>query len=187
MKTTAEKPEKNPEEANRKMKLFVFGNPLVEEDALAIKVAEKLKESTKLEGQRGKAAGKKGKPPSAKKGKGKKAGGKRKAASAKNKGKKGIRKQEIQIIRTMQPEDLLDEEKPVILDVVKGIEKVRLITPSQLKQKKPFAAHDFDLQSFIQLAMRLGDLKGVRIIGIPMGYPLEKAVSEVKALLFGAD
>ncbi|MFH1256335.1 MAG: hypothetical protein V1494_03500 [Candidatus Diapherotrites archaeon] len=120
-----------------KNKILVFGNPLVEGDSLALKVARELK------------------------------GG------------------EIEFVEL----DALDEleefgKSPAVLDVAKGIRKVKLIDNLDALELSPRCSmHDFDLAIHLKLLKKLGKIDSAKIICIPMGYDEGKAVSEVRLLL----
>lgn len=56
----------------------------------------------------------------------------------------------------------------VILDVVKGIDDVRLIPLGKIKDFHPVSMHDFDLGTELKLRKSIGEINNVKIIGIPM-------------------
>lgn len=59
-------------------------------------------------------------------------------------------------------------ERIFVLDVVKNIDKVTLIKNiDKIKEHKLFSLHDFDLGFFLKLMKELGNLKEIKIIGIP--------------------
>jgi Ni,Fe-hydrogenase maturation factor len=85
-----------------------------------------------------------------------------------------------------KPEDLLNHDlnNSIILDVAKGIDKVELFDNiDSLEFSVIFSAHDFDLGFFLKLMKEAGKLKTMNIIGLPVGYDEDKALSEVKALI----
>ncbi|MFC1454797.1 hypothetical protein ACFLQI_01770 [Candidatus Undinarchaeota archaeon] len=69
------------------------------------------------------------------------------------------------------PEDILkyseSGEDFVIVDVVKGLDKVRPVTVDELKSPSSSSVHDFDLSFYLQLLQKTGKLTNVKIIGIP--------------------
>jgi Ni,Fe-hydrogenase maturation factor len=75
----------------------------------------------------------------------------------------------VEFIKCNSPEDLLDEkERIVILDVVKGIDKIQLLNIDQLKARNIVSLHDFDLNFFLKLMKSIGKINDITIIGIPM-------------------
>jgi Ni,Fe-hydrogenase maturation factor len=122
-------------------KIFVFGNPLVEGDSLALAVAERLK--GKIEG--------------------------------------------IEFV-AVQSLDEVGKRDFWVLDVAFGIEKVEVIEElDYLRVKQPVSGHDFDLALELKMLKKLGRIGEIRIIAVPMGYRLGKAVEEVKAVLEKGD
>lgn len=71
----------------------------------------------------------------------------------------------------------------VILDAVEGIKEVRIIPLEKIVKERKVTAHDLDLGFYLQLKKKLGELKEVKIIGIPMEMKKEKAVKEARKLL----
>ncbi len=119
------------------MKVFVFGNPLVKEDSLALKVAKELGGS--LEGIE---------------------------------------------FKPVESLDEVEEKDFVALDVAKGIEKVQVVEDlSELHAWQPVSGHDFDLGLELKMRKKVGRIGKVKIIAIPAGYGLEKAVREVEKAL----
>jgi len=72
----------------------------------------------------------------------------------------------------------LNLEKVIILDVVEGLKKVKLLSVDDLKENKILSAHDFDAGFFLKLLK-----KNVKIIGIPINGDLDKVVKDVERLL----
>ena len=66
--------------------------------------------------------------------------------------------------------DSLDRIKGdiIILDVVKGLNDVRLIPLEKVKDFHPVSLHDFDLGTELKLRQSIGEINQVTIIGIPM-------------------
>ena len=119
-------------------KIFVFGNPLVKEDSLALKVAERLK---------GKVNG-------------------------------------IEFEAVQSLDEIKKTEGLYIMDVALGLEKVELVEDLDcLEARQPVSGHDFDLALELKMLKKVGRIGSVKIIAIPVGYELEKAVLEVKAVL----
>ena len=90
--------------------------------------------------------------------------------------------------KEFDPTENLEEEiengKLRILDVVEGINKVIIIKDiEQLKQDKIYSMHDFDLGFNLKLLHKIGKLKEVEIIGLPMKMKEEEAIEKVKELM----
>lgn len=122
--------------------ILVFGNPLVNKDSLALKIADKLSMLHELNN-------------------------------------------EFKFIKADSLDNLEEYgENLLILDVAENIKKVELITDlNQLEQNKIYSMHDFDLGFNLKLLKKLGKIKTVKIIAIPINYELEKAISEIKEKL----
>jgi hypothetical protein len=119
------------------MKVFVFGNPLVEGDSLALKVAKRLE--GRLQGVEFKA---------------------------------------------VQDIDEIEEKDFVALDVAEGIERVQVIEDlDELDARQPVSGHDFDLAMELRMRKKVGRLGRVRIIAVPCGLDLKKAVASVRAIV----
>ena len=121
------------------MKVLVFGNPLIEEDSIALRLIPLLKK----------------------------------------------RFPEVEFKESDPTEDLEKEGRDLlIMDAAKGIPAVTLIEGT-----KPFelsgrcSLHDFDLPISLRLLKRLGAIDSVRIIAVPSGFPLEKALQQSAALI----
>jgi Ni,Fe-hydrogenase maturation factor len=72
----------------------------------------------------------------------------------------------------------------IILDVADGIRSVCLVDDiSKLETFHAYSLHDFDLTMTLKLLKKIGKIRSVKIIAIPIGYSKEKAISEVKTLL----
>ncbi len=68
----------------------------------------------------------------------------------------------------------------IIMDAVKGIYFVNVFDDlSELKQNKTVTAHDFDLSMFLQLMQQMGNIKKVKIIGLPYGKPLAEIKDDI--------
>ncbi|MFH1240136.1 MAG: hypothetical protein V1672_02870 [Candidatus Diapherotrites archaeon] len=122
--------------------ILVFGNPLVTEDALALKIADKL--STRPEVN-----------------------------------------EKFRFIKTDSLDNLEEYgENLLILDVAANIKKVEIITDlKMLEQNKIYSMHDFDLGFNLKLLKKLGKIKSVKIIAIPMNYSEKQALTEIKEKL----
>jgi Ni,Fe-hydrogenase maturation factor len=78
----------------------------------------------------------------------------------------------------------IENGKLAILDVAEGIEKVIVIEDiDKLELIKSCSMHDCDLAFNLKLLKKIGKLKGVKIIGLPMEMSEEIAIKEVRAIL----
>ncbi len=69
-----------------------------------------------------------------------------------------------------------------VVDVVKGIEDVTLFTDiDKFRKVKSVSAHDLDLGTYLKVLVETGEVKSLKIIGIPHGSD----VSEVKGNFLG--
>jgi len=72
----------------------------------------------------------------------------------------------------------------IILDSAFGISEVTLIDDlDNLQLSKRFSMHDFDLPITLRILIKLKALDSVKIIAVPSGYALGKAVSESAAII----
>ncbi len=116
------------------MKIYVFGNPLIKEDNLALRIAEKLRKKIP----------------------------------------------EIEFKNFDVVEDF-EEKILYIMDVVKGVKKVKIIENFDLiKTKKIFSLHDYDLSYEIKLLKKIGRIKKVFLIAIPFGIKEKDALKQVE-------
>jgi len=84
--------------------------------------------------------------------------------------------------------DLAPESPWLILDTVKGLRKVKILTDEDLKKaKQRVSVHDFDLGTHLLLLKKLNKKIKIRIIGIPMDYSIIVAKKELSDILFKAD
>ena len=68
----------------------------------------------------------------------------------------------------------------VILDVVKVIKEVKLITDlNKIKEFYPITCHDFDLGTQLKLRKTIGEINSVKIIGVPMHGDISEIKSQV--------
>ena len=121
------------------MKILVFGNQLLKQDSLPIKLLPKLRQLyPKIE------------------------------------------------FKEIDPtEDLENQGKHLtILDTVKGINKVTIITDiKKLHTNKLYSMHDFDLALNLKLLKKLNIIESVKIIGIPMDMSEENALKQISNIL----
>jgi Ni,Fe-hydrogenase maturation factor len=72
----------------------------------------------------------------------------------------------------------------IILDAADGIDDVVLLEDlSALSGGKVYSMHDFDLSLTLRLLKKMGSLDSVRIIAVPSGLPLRRALSRAGRLL----
>lgn len=91
---------------------------------------------------------------------------------------------DVQFVRFDTSEDLEKEgENPVILDVILGIRKPRLIGLSEILLQKPYSLHDFDLGWNLLLLKKLGKIKNAAIVGVPAKKPTRETVLIARKLL----
>ncbi|MEK7631824.1 MAG: hypothetical protein AAB445_03080, partial [Patescibacteria group bacterium] len=85
--------------------------------------------------------------------------------------------------------DPLDEwaEVPnplVIIDTVRGLEKVQIFTDLTPFADAPrVSLHDLDLLAHLQLLQKLGKLKNLTLIGVPPSLTPDEAVRQISAAL----
>lgn len=92
----------------------------------------------------------------------------------------------FKFVECARPDDLFDydADKVYIMDVVKGLNQVELITDiEKIKEFSSLSLHDFDLGYFLKLMMATGKISGVRIVGLPFGADADVVKQQVKELL----
>ncbi|MFA6530575.1 MAG: hypothetical protein WCT31_02505 [Candidatus Micrarchaeia archaeon] len=68
----------------------------------------------------------------------------------------------------------------LILDVAFGIDKVELLDGIEMIEIiHPHSLHDFDLGLTLHLLMKMGKIKSVKIIAIPVNYDKVKKMEEI--------
>lgn len=89
---------------------------------------------------------------------------------------------ELKFIKTENIDDIFQVRgRLVIIDAVEGIKKPTLIGIEDLKKRKIFSLHDFDLGFFLPFLKKMGKTKNLKIIGIPKD--IDKDVEGVKEIL----
>lgn len=84
----------------------------------------------------------------------------------------------------LDPNEELNEKDVAIMDVASGINKVSVIKNlDQLELGKKISLHDFDVSFFLKLMKKIGAVKKIRIIAIPISYNQKKAYEEVKKII----
>lgn len=120
------------------MRIYVFGNPLLREDSIALKISKKL--SKKFP--------------------------------------------EIEFKEFDVVEDLEESEKLYVMDVVKGLEEVKVIEDfDSIETKKIFSLHDYDLSYEIKLLKKIGKIKKIFLIAIPFRKSEKEVEAQVHLIL----
>ncbi len=123
------------------MKIYVFGNPLVKEDSIPLKLLPDLKKSFP----------------------------------------------KIEFIITDPNENFppKDENNLVILDTVIGIKKPLILNLNDFDSKKntPVSPHDYDLLFHLLLLRKLGKIRTVKIIGLPINFNRKKYLTDILILI----
>ena len=92
---------------------------------------------------------------------------------------------EFEFVEFDTAEDLENEgEELWIIDAVKGVEKVVLVTDvNSIHESGRYTMHDFDLGITLKLLKKMGMLKRVWIFGVPADYDKVRAMDELKNLI----
>lgn len=80
-------------------------------------------------------------------------------------------------------EEVKGEKKICIIDVVKGIDDVKLLKQNDIRTNNLKTAHDFDIGFFMSLLKEMGELAEITIIGIPQREPDNDIINKVKSKL----
>ncbi len=78
---------------------------------------------------------------------------------------------QFKYIKPNQDLPFVYKKQVIIMDIIKGIDKVTLLTENQLDQLKlppRTTAHDFDLAFQLRYLVKLGKIGKITIIGLPM-------------------
>jgi len=90
------------------------------------------------------------------------------------------------LVKCQSPFELaghLDAGEVIILDVVKGIDKVRIFNNiDDFKNTQTVTVHDLDLGFFIKLLENMKEAT-FKIIGIPFGKKKEEVMKDVRTLI----
>jgi len=90
----------------------------------------------------------------------------------------------IEFVAVQSLDEVEEKGELWIMDVAEGIERVELIEEIEMLQTgQPVSGHDFDLAMELKLLKKMRRLGKVKIIAIPVGYDLGKAVKEVEGIL----
>jgi hypothetical protein len=89
----------------------------------------------------------------------------------------------VEFIVCDDPSEILEHaDDTIILDIVKGIDRVQFIDDDLLKDRNLYTLHDFDLGFFIKLVKGIGGPK-TNILGLPYGQPVQSLLRDVKRIL----
>jgi len=81
-------------------------------------------------------------------------------------------------------ESEIEQEKLFALDVVHGINKIKIIKDiEQLKTNKIYTMHDFDLALNLKLLKKVGKLKEIEIIGVPVKMNEREVIKKISTYL----
>ena len=81
-------------------------------------------------------------------------------------------------------EEFPEEEKLVLIDIIEGLQNVRLFEDLDKIQSSPkYSVHDFDLGFQLKLMKKVGKLKEVKIIGVGQNMSEEKAIKELEKII----
>ncbi len=90
----------------------------------------------------------------------------------------------VKFVRCNSPDELEIAGDLLLMDVVKGIDKVMVIDDvDKLKDKNLCSLHDFDLSFFLKLLKELNQIKNIKIIGIPQQGDKEEIKKQISDLL----
>ena len=81
------------------------------------------------------------------------------------------------------PEEGFDEKDVVIMDVVKGVDKVTLIDDPKIITGKVYSPHDFDLGFNLLLWKKTGKIETIKIIALPFGKKMEEVEKDTKIII----
>ncbi len=98
-----------------------------------------------------------------------------------------IKMKDVEVIKCNDPEECFEafrKKEIFILDVVKNLKEVKLIKDlNKLKTHSLDTLHDFDLAFFLKLMKETGQMKDIKIIGIPMEGDEDKLVKKIESIL----
>ncbi len=99
-------------------------------------------------------------------------------------------KNDFNFVKCESPIDLMayaDQDELLIMDTVKGIDKVRLFHDvDDFLNVQSVSVHDMDLGTFLKVLDGMGQLKKVSIIGVPFGSKRSDTLSEIGSILSSA-
>ncbi len=80
----------------------------------------------------------------------------------------------------LDPNEEINDRDITLLDVAYGIKKVSIIEDlDKLSIGKKVSLHDYDVAFSLKLMKKIGMIRKIRIIAIPIGYSEAKAAKEV--------
>ena len=72
----------------------------------------------------------------------------------------------------------------VILDVAKGVDRIRVFEDlDKLVTEKRVSLHDYDVPMELKLLKRIGKVKKIKIVAVPMEMDKKKALEEITKIL----
>lgn len=78
----------------------------------------------------------------------------------------------------------IKEKNPVILDVCEGIKKTIVVDDlGQLQTRRPIHVHDFGLEQQLALLLKIGKIRGFKIICIPEKPDKEEVVAAIREIV----
>lgn len=100
-------------------------------------------------------------------------------------GRLGRRFPKVEFIEFDPNDNLENEGRDLnIIDCVKGIRKVTLITDiDKVVTERIYSMHDFDLGYSLKLLKKFGYLDSVKIFGVPMRMKEDKAFEQLEAMI----
>ncbi len=73
----------------------------------------------------------------------------------------------------------------VILDMAQGIDKIRVFEDiDKLVDERRVSLHDYDVGMELKLLKKLGKIKKLKIVAVPMEMKKNRALEEIKDVLF---
>ncbi len=68
----------------------------------------------------------------------------------------------------------------IIIDTIEGIKKVTVLDDiEKIQSGKIYSLHDFDLSLTLKLLRKIGKLKKIKIIGVPMKIAIDNALAQI--------
>ena len=90
----------------------------------------------------------------------------------------------FQPVFTDDPAAIIGEKQAVILDAVRGIRKVTVLSGvKSIKGTRLSSLHDFDLGYFLRLADELGIVPEITVVGLPMEGDFNAILKDARASL----
>ncbi len=71
-------------------------------------------------------------------------------------------------------------EELIIIDTIEGIRKVTVLDDiKKIQTQKLYSLHDFDLGFNLKLLRKIGKLRKIKIIGVPMKIAIDNALAQI--------